>query len=221
MAEELENLLERIQRDGVDKAQAQADSIISEARKKAETIVQDAQNSAVAAGKKAQVDADAFMARGKKSLEQAARDVILSVGDSINATMRGIIRSDVSKALDKETLKKMLVKIVEAYCDSKSGQTGIELLVNPEDRKDITDLLMSEFAKKLGDGIEVKGDSDVVSGFRVSISGEDVQHDFSEDAITDSLSQLLRPDLAEIVRNAMPPSDDNKESSQSRRIDTE
>ena len=90
MAEELQNLLERIQKDGVQKAEEESEKILARAREKAATLLKDAEKNAAAATEKAEQDAEQFMARSKKTLEQAARDVILSVGDAVTSTMKGI-----------------------------------------------------------------------------------------------------------------------------------
>ena len=48
MAEELQNLLEKIKRDGVDKANAEAAAIVNKAKAEAAVIVKDAQTQAEA-----------------------------------------------------------------------------------------------------------------------------------------------------------------------------
>lgn len=202
MPEELQNLLERIQKDGVDKAEAEAGRIVSEAKKSAQAIKAEAEEAADAAMKKAELDGKAFIERGRKSLEQAARDVILSVGDAVSSTMVGIVDREVSQALTGDTLKKMLTTVVELYCKKKSGSTAIDILLNAEQQQEIVNFFMSKYAEAVRNGLEIKADGGIVSGFRVSVADEKVEHDFSGEAITEALCQLLRPHLAEIVRES-------------------
>ena len=50
--------------------------------------------------------------------------------------------------------------------------------------------------------MEIKADDSIISGFKVSLKGDNVQHDFSGEAITEAMCRLLRPHLAEIVKQS-------------------
>lgn len=203
MPEELKSLLDRIQKDGVEKAEAEAEKILSEAKERAAGIVSEAEKAAQAAREQAEQDAAAFMERAAKSLEQAARDVVLSVSEAVNSALATMVNHSVSKALTPDTLKQMLVSVVEAYCSGKEGQSRIEVLLPPDRQKEVVDLFMAEFKEGLKDGIEIKSDEGVVSGFRVSLVDDQLEHDFSGQAIADALCQLIRPHIGEIVRNSL------------------
>ena len=58
----------------------------------------------------------------------------------------------------------------------------------------------------IGNGIEIVGDGRVTHGFRVVIKEDNVEHDFSQEAITETLCRLLRPHIAGIVQEASKPS---------------
>ncbi|MBM4143545.1 MAG: hypothetical protein FJ225_08160 [Lentisphaerae bacterium] len=203
MAEELQSLLERIRTEGVAKAEADAARIVAEAEKKAAGIVAAAEKQAAAHRAAAERDADAQAQRGRKALEQAARDVVLSVGESVNALLEAIVRRKVGEALNGDTLRHLLVKAVEAYaCAGKEGGR-LEVLLADEQRGEIADAFLGELSKELREGVRVTGDGSVVSGFRVSLAGGRIEHDFSADSIARALGALLRPALAEIVQSAL------------------
>jgi len=202
MAEELDSLLERIQKDGVDKAEARAAEIVAAAEQKAGQIVREAEQKARQAVEQADKDSVAFKQRAEQSLEQAARDVILSVGATVTRLFTKLTRHEVSGALTIETLKQMLTTVVEAYCRTDGGTARIEILLNPEQQQQVVDYLMAKHAESVRNGLEVKADDSVVSGFRVSIVDKELEHDFTDAAIAEALSGLLRPELAEIVRRA-------------------
>jgi len=207
MAEELQNLLERIQKDGVQKAEEEAERILAEARGKADALVKEAEDKAAAMVKDAEKDAAQFMERSKRTLEQAARDVVLSVGDAVGATMQGIAAHEVSAALKPDTLKKILVSVIKTYCEEQK-KDRINVLLSEEDQKSVTNFLMNKFKARMKKGLEIRSDAGVTSGFKVSIVDENIEHDFSVDAITEALSQLVRPELAEILKNAQAAKDD-------------
>jgi len=203
MPEDLKSLLNRIQKDGVEKAEIEAEQLIAKAKEKAAAVVREAEASAHATREKAEQDAAAFMERAEKSLKQAARDVVLSVGEATSATFATLVNQTVSETLTPSTLKQMLVALVEAYSANKQGEARIEILLPPGQQKQVLDLFMAEFKEKMRSGIEIKSDGSVLSGFRVSLLDDQVEHDFSGQAIADALCQLIRPRIGEIVRSAL------------------
>ncbi len=200
MPEDLQSLLNRIQKDGVQKAEAEADSIVSEAKQKAEQIEQEAHDKAGQIVEKAEKEAEAFAANARKSVEQAARDVVLSVEKSIQKMMQSIVASEIDDVLDEKALKEMLARFVETYFSRDKKNANVEILLNPDDLKKINGHFTSELKKAMSEGLEITGEGTVVSGFRVYVKDEQVEHDFSRDAIVESLGRLLRPHIAEIVR---------------------
>lgn len=203
MAEELQSLLDRIRKEGVEQAQAEADRIRTEAREQAAHIVAEAQSKAAASLEAADREAKQLAERGRKALEQAARDLILTVGEAIAQAFRTIARRDIEAALAPDTLKQMLVEVVRAYCARHGDGSRIDLLVSPQQHKAIVAFFMSEFQKALQEGVEIHVDGHLTRGFKVSVSGEHAYHDFSEEAILESLCQMLRPELAAIVRESL------------------
>ncbi|MFC1498310.1 hypothetical protein ACFLS1_07565 [Verrucomicrobiota bacterium] len=200
MTAELQNLLERIQKDGVEKAETATEKTISEAKAKAKSILAEAEEKAGKLLEKAEEDAKAFEERARKSLKQAARDVILSIGTALNNTMKDIVKSKSAEALKSETLEKIIAETVAAYCSETSKDKRIEILLPADQQKRITDFFLSQYAAQLEKGIEIKADSSIAAGFKVSVVDENVEHDFSDEAISEALCQLLSPRLTEIVK---------------------
>jgi len=199
MAEELQHLIDRIQTEGVDKAEQEAAAIISKAKDKAAAVVAEAETEAKNRLKKADQDAEAFTERSIKTLEQAARDVLITVGQGVENILADVIGEDTGKALSIEVLQQMLVKIADAYASQEGADTKIEALVNKDDEKQLVDFFRQQYKGKLAGGVNLHSDNEVLKGFQVSFKDGSVYHDFSQEAIADALSAFLRPHLAEIV----------------------
>lgn len=203
MADELQSLLDKIQKDGVAKVETQGQAILQDARQKACQIVEEAEQKAVAARAKAEQDAATFVTRGKKSLEQAARDVILSAGNSLSATLTALLRKEVSKALTSDVLKTLLTGVVDKYFRQSSAPERIEVLLSPQQQAELKDFVATRFKEELGKGLEIRSDASVLAGFKVTVAGKNVQHDLTDEAIAGAMSQLLRPDIAAAVQGAL------------------
>ena len=199
MAEELQHLIDRIQKEAVQSAEDKAGQILSQAKEKAAAMVKDAEAKAQALLVKADRDAEAYTERSTKALEQAARDLLISVGQGVENILRDIVDESVDKALALDVLKQMLVKMAEAYAARQGDESRIELLISPQDQKDLIQFFADQYKAKMLHGVTVHVDNNVFKGFKVSFVDSHVYHDFSKEAIAESLVSFLRPQLAEIV----------------------
>ena len=199
MAEELSSLLDRIQKDGVAKAEAQAADIIARAEKKAARLMVSAEAEAQAKLTAAETDAAVFAQRADTSIQQAARDVVLSVHQAVTETIRGLVKRRVGTALDTDALVALITKMAEGYA---AGGTEIEVLLSEKDLKAIGDMAVSALKEATKAGVDVRSDESIVGGFRIGMKGRNVEHDFTQEAITDALCRLLRPQLAEMLKQA-------------------
>ena len=196
MAEDLQALMERIQKDAVDKAELEATSIISKAKEKAAEIVKAAEDEAKAKLEQADKDAVAFTERSERTLEQSARDLLLSVGKNLEKMILDLLSLQIEKSLDETTVKSMLLAIAKSY------SSNIDVEFSEADATKLSSFVMGEFAKQLKAGVKVESDKGVKFGFRVKLDGGKVSHEFTEQAMEESLSALLRPQLAKIVNKA-------------------
>jgi V/A-type H+-transporting ATPase subunit E len=203
MAEELQSLIDRIQQDGVAKADAEARRIVAAANEQAAGIMRDAETRAKALLAQAEQEARTFGERADKALEQAARDVVLQVQEAVTQTLQALVATRVGEALAPDTLKQMLLKVVQAYCGKEGDCSQIDLLVSPADQKSIVEFFLKEYRDSIDRGVEIHADTGVVKGFRVSIENAQLHHDFTQKEIAAALGRLLRPRLAEIMKRAV------------------
>ncbi len=202
MAEELQSLLERIQKESMGRAEKQADEIVAQAKEKAAVLIQAAEEKAKQALEKAAIDAIAFTERSQKTLAQAARDLLLTVGCGVETLFEKLVSDAVADALSVEVVAKMLMKI----CDTSSMKQGISISMSGADQKKIVEYFNAKLAEavKRG-GVEIKTDNEIIKGFTVALKGQDVYTDFTREAIAEALMKFLRPRLADIVREAANP----------------
>ena len=189
--EDLQSLLEKINRDGVERAEAESKRIVDEAKAKAAAIVKEAQ----AAADKAKADADQAAAdyakRAAESVGQAARDVVIGVRDAVTALLERLLAQGVDKALADE---KTLTDLVATAVKDLSG-TG-EVTCGPK----VAAALKAALTGKKE--LSVTVDESLRSGFTVKVDGGRIEHTFTGDVIAAELARRLRPDLAKLVLGA-------------------
>ena len=199
MAEELQHLIDRIQKEAVDTAEKQSEQLIAQAKQKAAAMVKEAEEKARTTLEKADNDAKAYTERSIKTLNQAARDLLITVGQGIENVLADIVDETVEQALTIDAMKEMLVKVVEAYVAKGGTESRLEVLVSQKDQQEIVRFFESRYRQKLGQGLQLRAENEVFKGFKVSFAGGRVYHDFTKEAIAESLTNFLRPHLAEIV----------------------
>jgi len=193
MAEELKHLIEQIQREGVEKANEQAETIISQAKDKAAKIVSDAEHKARDILKRTKDESEAFAERSIKTLEQAARDLLITVGQGCEKVIAGTLGQAVESTLSGDFLQQMILGVV----DQGKG-SGLHLNINENDKAALT-AFCAEQARNSGTEIELVSDAEVLSGFKVAFKDGNVYLDYTGEAIAQALGAFLRPELAKTV----------------------
>ena len=192
MAEELQNLLEKIKRDGVDKANAEAAAIVNKAKAEAAAIVKDAQTQAEAAKAAAKTQADQDAERAAETIRQAARDTVLKVESAVTSLLSALLAKSVDAALaDPAVAAPLAAEAVKALV---KGDAAAEVAANGK----LVEALRAQLAAQAN--IKVVLDEATQAGFTVKLDGGRVEHDFTGAVVTDALASRLRPDLAKLLK---------------------
>ena len=192
MAEELQQLLEKIQRDGVDKANAEAAVIVAKAKAEAEALVKKAQETAAAAEAKGKADAEAYAARARETITQAARDTVLKVKDDVTKLLTKLLAQDVTAALATEAVPIAAAAVKELVTGSATAEVAASAK--------LVEALRAQLAAQAQGGVKVVADETTGAGFTVKLDNGRVEHEFTDAAIANALAQRLRADLAELLK---------------------
>ena len=202
MAEDLQQLMDKIQSEAIEKAEKQAAEIQSKAKEKAAATVKEAEQKAEALLAKAEKDAEQYTERSTRTLEQAARDLLISVGQGVENILDDLVSETLDEAMSIDVIKEMLTRMAETYIERGGKERRIGLLVTPEDQETLVKFFSEKYREKLGHGIEIHPDRSISKGFHISFVDEHAHHDFSKQAIAEALSRFLRPHLSEIILRA-------------------
>jgi V/A-type H+-transporting ATPase subunit E len=205
MTDQVQHLIDRIRRDGVaaveqqckdllTQARSQADAIVAQARKTAETLEQDAEHRAAE-----------LVERGIRNLQQASRDLLLQVGERLEQMVRDLLAQATDQAMRGEVVEQMLLRLAEGFATNGAIEGQIDIIVGEADKERLMRFIMGQVRDKLEQGVTVVVDPRVRRGFKLSHAGGTIHHDFTGEAVAAALATLLRPQLAEIVMQAALP----------------
>jgi V/A-type H+-transporting ATPase subunit E len=214
MADDIQQLIERIQKEALAEAEAKANQLLEQARDKAAAIVREAEAKAKAIVEKAERDSQVFVERAQRTLEQAARDLLITVGQGIENILEDIVGEALDRAMDDDFLKEILLKMAQSYVERGGAESRIEFLIGERDQAQVIRFFAEKYREKLVKGVEIHTDTGIFEGFRVVLSDQHVVHDFTKPAIAEALCAFLRPHLAEIVHRAAEESEVGSEEEQ-------
>ena len=187
--EDLQGLLEKINREGVEKADAEAKRIVDAAKAKADAIVKDALAAADRAKADAEKNSAAYAARAAETIRQSARDITIGVKDAVTALLESVLAKDVDRALaDEKTAASIVADAIKDLTGPGEIRCGAKLAA----------ALKAQVAGIKSFTLTI--DETLGSGFTVKLDGGRVEHDFTAETISSELAKRLRPDLAALVK---------------------
>jgi len=196
---QLQELIDKIKKDGIESASAEAIRIKREAEAEAARIVGAAQKEAADILDRGKADAERAEKAGKAALEQAGRNLILTFKVEIQTLLDKIIAQAAASAYKEETLKVILPDLLKAWA-SKSGSDSVNLLLNDGDLAKLRSWAIGALAAELKKGTELKSDRNLGAGFRIANKDGSAYYDFSAEAVAELLSAYLNPQLSEILK---------------------
>jgi V/A-type H+-transporting ATPase subunit E len=197
---QLQELLDRIKRDGLEAAESQAAALLLEAEERKKTILADAGREAAAIRAEAKSVAAREEEAGRAALSRASRDLILSFRDKIAAVLDAVVKKDVSAAFDADVLREALPVVLKSL--AAGGSDDLAVLLDPATQKKLQGRFDARLKEELLKGVELKPFPDLDAGFRVAEKNGAAYYDFSAVAVAELFAKFLNNRLAEIVRNA-------------------
>ncbi len=198
MAVELQGLLNRLQEEGVKKADQEKDVIIEKAKEEAEIIIKNAKKEAEAIVKNAKKEEGDIQLKAKAAVSQASRDIIIGLQTSLQERLGRLVKQSSQEAMNAEFMQKIILSMVEKYANQDAP--AIEVMVANKDLEEMTKLLTQSLIEDLKVNCEVVAGNDIAAGLKVGFNGSDLFLDCTEDSITSLVASYIGPRLADMIK---------------------
>jgi len=201
MAEEIRDLIEKINQEGIRAAEEKAHNIEAAAQQRAEDILAHAtrESEEMIAAAKDRIRRDDE--KGKILLNQAGRDLLLSLRKEINAMLGRIVVSEIQKALTPEALFKLLSEVVRNY--SAGEISDITVLLNSEDLEILEKNFLYKLKEETKKKIILSPSEEISGGFTISFDSGKSCYDFTDRALAEYIGTYLKPKLNQILQEAL------------------
>jgi len=196
MAEELQQLFDRINSECLVKAEQEKNEIITAARAEAARIVAEAKRDAAEREKSAELAAENFRKRAEAAAKQAARDVVLALRGELETRLARAIDANTAQALTPELMAALIKELAAAFIKDPNGE--IKVLTSVRDAEKLSATLKATLNESFRRNARVFGAQSIRNGMQLSFNGADVYYDFSDAAIRELLSGYLGGELAKL-----------------------
>lgn len=205
MAEELQSLLDRIQRDGVQKAAAEQARMLEATRIATANLVRQAEQRADELRRQAEGEAKLTEQRANAAIRQGARDILLALREELQQRLRKVVRTCVGEAMTPELMGQLILAMQRAYLERPGNRAAtLEVMLNAKDQERLSALCHGALGKDLQAQPRLTLGQNLGAGLKLGQQGEDLYLDFTDEAITDLVCAYIGPRLAAILTESTP-----------------
>ena len=198
---QLQELIDKIKKDGIANAESEAQKIIAEAEKKAQSIIADAEEKSQEIIKNAKAETSKMEKASEEAIVQAGRNMLLSFKDSLLSELNGLVQTETEKATTKDVLAKLIPETVKAW--SKNTQVDeLSVLLSEKDLSSLQAAFTNELKAEIEKGLEIKPDKTLSSGFRIGVKNGAAYYDFSAESVAELFAAYLNPKVAALIKTA-------------------
>ena len=195
MSEELQGLLNKIQAEGLEKAETERARLVAEAKAEADKIIAEAK----AEADRIRRDAEASRKKADAAVKQAARDVIISLKDDLQEKLRAVVREAAAQAMTPEAMAGLIAQIAGQF--AKSAASGAEVILSVREREDAAQKLIGCLPDVLKKNASVKLGRGFAAGFKIGFNDSEVFLDFSDEALAEVICEFVGPKLAAVIKS--------------------
>jgi V/A-type H+-transporting ATPase subunit E len=198
MSEELQSLLDKINADGIQKAEAEAAKIIADAKAEAAKIIAEAKNECEALCSKAASEAEAFKTRAVSAAGQAARDIALQLRADLSARLNAAVSASAAAALTPEFMAQLIKTLVEKFAASPEAELTVRCAV--KDTAALDTALKGALADSIKTAPVMIASPEISAGVQVEFNDDDCCFDFSEAAVSELLAAYAGEQLSAVFK---------------------
>jgi len=201
MQNKLQQLTEKIFKEGISKGNAEAEKIINDSKKQAEDIIVKAKKEADKIINDAKKKSDEIKSSSEAEFRLSSKQTINALKQQITELINGeIVGTSVKKVFeDKDFIKKLIETSIKNWQPASNEDADLTILLPEKQEKEIQQYFTKSVNDLLKKGIEIRFDADVKSGFQIGPKNGSYKISFTEEDFINFFKQYLRPRLIKLL----------------------
>ena len=197
---QVQELIDKIKKDGIRTATEEANRIKSGAEAEVTRLLESAKREANSLIESSKLEAQRAEKAGIAAIEQASRNLLLAFKDEVQALLKKIVGEAVGKSYNDDVLKQALPDIIRSW--AAKGSYDLAVIVPENELSNIQGFFNERLAGELSRGIELKSNRKLTNGFRISNKDGSAYYDFSAEAAAELFSIYLNQKLAALLKES-------------------
>ena len=202
MAEQIQELINKIKQEGIEEAQKQAREIEEKAKAQAHQIVEGAKKEAQKIIHDAQEETKRTRLAAETAIKQSSRSTILSLRKEIEDILKKIITRQVSETLTAEQLGVIIGDLIKKSAAAES-KAEVQVNLNPKDLEKLKNGFFTKLQSEVKQPIQFQSAEDIARGFTITFDGGKSRFDFTDISLAEYLSTYLNPQIAVLVKESI------------------
>ena len=201
MQDKLQELTDRLYKEGLSKGRQEADALLAKAKAEAKEIVDKANAEAKAIVAAAEKKAAETRTTVEGDLKMAATQTISAVQQQVeNMIITQAVAKPVGAALsDEKFVKELIATVVKAFNAANPDGQELDVILPLQAKNALEQAFNNEMVKDLSKGIEVKNVKGLANGFKIGPKDGGYQISFTGDDFTALICEYLRPASKKIL----------------------
>lgn len=201
MQNKLQELTEKIFKEGISKGNAEAEKIINDSKKEAGDIVANAKKDADKIISSAKKKSDEIKSSSEAEFRLSSKQAINVLKQQITDLVNGeIVNASVKDAFkDKDFVKRLIETSIKNWKPASDEDIDISLLLPEKQEKEIQQYFTKSVKDLLKKGLEIRFDDEVKSGFQIGPKNGSYKISFTEEDFINFFKQYLRPRLIKLL----------------------
>lgn len=203
MSQQVQELIDKIKTEGLKAADQKAQEIEGQAQKNAQKIIEEAKQEAQQMIARAKQEAQKIQTSAQTSLQQASRDMLISLRKEIGRVLQRIVAARVGDVLTTQNLASMITEVAKKAVEGDQVAGGLDVAVSAHDLKELREGFLAQLQKEIKKPILLKASDDIGKGFVISFDQGKSNFDFTDAGLADYLGSYLNEQVAALLKETV------------------
>jgi V/A-type H+-transporting ATPase subunit E len=195
MDAKIQELTDKIYREGVEKGNEEAERLVAEAKKQAKKLIRDAENEVSHVIAEAGKQVAELRKNTESELKMYAAQSIEALKSEVTNLITGSVVSDNVEAVasDPEFMKKIILEMAKGWATQET------ITIQTSDAKALTDYFASNAKDLLNKSVKIEQISGKPTSFTISPADGSYKINFGEEEFVTYFKDFLRPQVIEML----------------------
>ena len=195
---QLQELIDKIKKEGLEAVQAEITKLKQDAEQEAKSIIESANQQAGKILTQAKDETARLEKTSLAAIEQAARNLLLSFQGEVQSLLNKIVKEAVNTTYSADVLKAVLPELLKNW--AAKNTESLDILLSESQIKQLDDSFKALLSQTLKNGVDIRPMNNLDAGFHIVEKDGSAFYDFSAEAVANLLSSYLNPKLAGLLK---------------------